>query len=108
VISTRTKLTVRPPAFTCLAPIAAELQASGARGMRAIAAGLQQGNRVKERMLNPIEQFVAHSGVWDSHGAKLWSAAQSLGFMLCVPSTTHSAADGSASIHPIALRPAVP
>ena len=23
----------------------------------------------------------------------------------CVPSTTHSAADGSASIHPIALRP---
>jgi hypothetical protein len=54
-------------------------------------------------MLNPIEQFVAHSGVWDSHGAKLWSAAQSLGFMLCVPSTTHSAADGSASIHPIAL-----
>jgi hypothetical protein len=67
-----------------------------------------QGNRVKERMLNPIEQFVAHSGVWDSHGAKLWSAAQSLGLMLCVRSTTHSAADGSASIHPIALARSAP
>jgi hypothetical protein len=30
-----------------------------------------QGNRVKERMLNPIEQFFACSDVSDSHGAKL-------------------------------------
>jgi hypothetical protein len=30
-----------------------------------------QGNRVKERMLNPIEQFFATAGLWDSHRAKL-------------------------------------
>jgi hypothetical protein len=64
---------------------------------------INQGNRVKERTLNPIEQFVARSGVSDSHGAKLWSTAQSLGFMPCVPSTTDGGADGSVYIHPIAL-----
>jgi hypothetical protein len=36
-----------------------------------------QGNRVKERMLNPIEQFFAPSRVLDSHRAKLRSATQS-------------------------------
>ena len=63
-----------------------------------------QGNRVKERMLNPIGKFFAPWGVLDSHRAKFWSATQSEGFMLCVPSGLRNAADSAKTVHPIALK----
>jgi hypothetical protein len=62
-----------------------------------------QGNRVKERMLNPIGKFFAPWGVLDSHRAKFWSTTQSEGFMPCVPSGLRNAADSAKTIHPIAL-----
>ena len=62
-----------------------------------------QGNRVKERMLNPIGKFFAPWGVLDSHRAKFWSATQSEGFMPCVPSGLRNAADSAKTVHPIAL-----
>src|SRR5580692_8042694 len=79
--------------------------ATGARFRRLlmVSSFLTQGNRVKERMLNPIGTFVAPRGVLDSHRAKFWSATQSHGFMPCVPSGPRNAADGAETVHPIAL-----
>jgi hypothetical protein len=58
---------------------------------------------VKERMLNPIAQFVAPWNALDSHRAKVQLAAQSPGFMPCVPCMPRNTADGDVIIHPIAL-----
>jgi hypothetical protein len=62
-----------------------------------------QGNRAKKRMLNRNGQFFDPWDILDSHHVKFWSAAQSLGFMPCVPSGSLSAADSADTIHPIAL-----
>jgi hypothetical protein len=54
-------------------------------------------------MLNPIAQLVAPWNALDSHRAKVQLAAQSPGFMPCVPCMPRNTADGHEIIHPIAL-----
>jgi hypothetical protein len=58
-------------------------------------------------MLNHNGQFFDPWDILDSHHVRFWPAAQSLGFMPCVPSRPRSAADGAETIHPIALVPEV-
>ncbi|MCC6776453.1 MAG: hypothetical protein IT537_07430 [Hyphomicrobiales bacterium] len=54
-------------------------------------------------MLNPIEQFVVPWDALDSYRAKLRSAAQSTGFMPCIPGRLRATPEGVGIIHPIAL-----